>query len=368
MQKHDFPKDLKFILLAAGYGSRWDPLSRAIHKAILPFLNIPFLDFIICYLRYWNIRDIYINLHHLGHSIRDLLHEYFHDCRFHFSVEPALLGTAGGVRKIFSQFGASSAIVMNADSFSPIPFPGLQQYHFAKNSELTLCVKLAKRSLSFTKIFLDANNRVNFEPARNTGKRPFFFTGCHVLNSTILDRLPDNCYADMAKDLMMSPEYNNKIIGYILNKWWIDIGTPQNYLFATKYLLSKLIQNNCNMPWLPAGLFDQQTITINGKTVMLAWKKTKILSTLLQGFNVVANKCTVAENACIKDCVFFEESYAAPYAKLTQCIVGPFVKIPAHAHYDCKLIISKSWLAHYCSFPSEPLYQEDGENVLIDIS
>lgn len=367
MQKHDIPKDLKFILLAAGYGSRWDPLSKVIHKACLPFLNIPFIEFIICYLRYWDIRNVYINLYHLGHSISELLSESSHDCKFHFSIEPELLGTAGGVRKIFSSFGESSALVMNSDSFSPIPFSRLCQYHFSNNSEITLCVKMAKKSLPFTKIFLNANNRMSFEPASNTGKCHFFFTGYYILNSSFLNHLPDDCYADMAKDLVMSPEYCEKIKAYVLNKWWIDIGTPQNYLSATRYILSKLSKNDYKMPWLPDNLIAQQTLTINKKTAVLAGKKTKILSTLLHEVNVVGNQCTIAENAYIKNCVFFEKSYAAPYTELTHCIVGPFVNIPANAHYDSKMVISKPWLSHHCSLPAESLYQEDGENMLIDI-
>ena len=64
---------MKAMILAAGVGSRLDPLTRNIPKPMVPIVNRPVIEHIIDLLRRHNFTEIMINLHYLGDTISNYL-------------------------------------------------------------------------------------------------------------------------------------------------------------------------------------------------------------------------------------------------------------------------------------------------------
>ena len=61
------------MILAAGQGKRLRPLTARIPKALVPVGGRPMIEYPLCLLRYYGIRDIIVNLHHLGTEIEAYL-------------------------------------------------------------------------------------------------------------------------------------------------------------------------------------------------------------------------------------------------------------------------------------------------------
>jgi NDP-sugar pyrophosphorylase family protein len=57
---------MKAMILAAGVGSRLDPLTRNVPKPMVPILNRPVMEYLIELLKKHNFTDIMVNLHYLG--------------------------------------------------------------------------------------------------------------------------------------------------------------------------------------------------------------------------------------------------------------------------------------------------------------
>ena len=96
---------MKAIILAAGKGERLAAVTREIPKPMIRLKGKPVLQYNIELCRKFGIMDLYVNTHHLGHMITD----YFGDgnrlgVKIQYSYENELLGTAGAVRKIASEF------------------------------------------------------------------------------------------------------------------------------------------------------------------------------------------------------------------------------------------------------------------------
>ena len=91
---------MKAVLLAAGKGERLGKLTQGIPKPMIPTDGKPILEWNIELCRKYGITELFINLFHLPHIIK----EYFGDgSRFGVSIkyseEAELLGTAGGVKQ-----------------------------------------------------------------------------------------------------------------------------------------------------------------------------------------------------------------------------------------------------------------------------
>src|SRR5689334_18308624 len=84
------------MVLAAGLGSRLGELSSERPKPLLPVADVPLIKYVLALLAGHGVREVAINLHHLGEQI---VHEV-NDPTIHWSRESEILGTGGGVKRV----------------------------------------------------------------------------------------------------------------------------------------------------------------------------------------------------------------------------------------------------------------------------
>src|SRR5215510_5581321 len=94
---------MKAMVMAAGAGTRLQPLTFSVPKPMVPVANRPVLEYTLDNLRRHGIAEVVLNLH----SYPQMIQNHFKDgsrwgIRIRYSHEPKLLGTAGGVKKVAS--------------------------------------------------------------------------------------------------------------------------------------------------------------------------------------------------------------------------------------------------------------------------
>jgi MurNAc alpha-1-phosphate uridylyltransferase len=118
---------MKAMILAAGRGERLRPLTDRIPKPMLTVRGRPLLEHQLQWLVRAGIREVVINLHHLGEQIR----AHFGDGRefgvaIRYSLEPELLDTGGGIVKALPLLGPDPFLVLNGDIFTTFPFAAVE--------------------------------------------------------------------------------------------------------------------------------------------------------------------------------------------------------------------------------------------------
>ncbi len=108
---------LQGVLLAAGLGTRLRPLTLFRPKALIPLYGIPLIEYGIAHLSAAGCSSIAVNLHHHADMLRDWLkrEEGRLGVRLELFEEPELLGTGGGLARIFAELPAGPCLVQNAD-------------------------------------------------------------------------------------------------------------------------------------------------------------------------------------------------------------------------------------------------------------
>ena len=106
------------VILVGGEGTRLRPLTSNTPKAMVPVLNRPFLEHILCHLQSHGVETVVLALGHLSQSVLD----YFGDgsrvgLKLVYSVENQPLGTAGPI-KLAERYLAGRFLVLNGDVFS----------------------------------------------------------------------------------------------------------------------------------------------------------------------------------------------------------------------------------------------------------
>jgi NDP-sugar pyrophosphorylase family protein len=231
----------KAMVLAAGEGTRLRPLTLTTPKAMVPIGGRPLLAHTLAWLKKYGITEIGINLHYLGQNIID----YFGDgaaygLKITYSQEPALLGTAGGVKKLESLFHGSRFAVIYADVLAEFDLNAMATFHFKNGSFATLALSSVPNPNQKGIVELDNQSRIlNFteKPLQGTEKSNLASGGIYILEPEVLDYIPSTGPADFGFDIF--PALLNQgrpLYGYVLppSAYLLDIGSLEKYRQANE--------------------------------------------------------------------------------------------------------------------------------------
>ncbi|MGZ3440519.1 MAG: nucleotidyltransferase family protein, partial [Polyangia bacterium] len=166
------------LILAAGFGTRLGALSDERPKPLLPVCDIPLIRYAVALLRGAGIDEIAVNLHHHGELIRAELGD-----RFHYSEEPTILGTGGGIAKLadwLTSGGRDSFVVVNGKIVSDIDIAAALRHHDATNASATMLVREVPDAQKWGAIDVGDDGRVTGIIGQGApGAHACMFTGVH---------------------------------------------------------------------------------------------------------------------------------------------------------------------------------------------
>ncbi len=241
------------MLLAAGRGTRFRPVTDFIPKSLFPFLNVPLALAHLERLGRAGVPEVGINLHHLGEAIQaglQALPSGFPKVRFFH--EPQILGTAGALRNAAAWLSDGDFLVVNSDAAIEPDFAALLSRHREGGHAATLLVTENPEPARFTPLAAEGDRIASFGA---DSAWPLLYTGVCVLSPRLLPRIPSgerSLVADLWQPLLVE---RREEIGWVFHDGpFSDLGTPRDFLRATRQALTR------GGPFLSAGgKFDPKT-------------------------------------------------------------------------------------------------------------
>lgn len=256
---------MKAMILAAGKGTRVQPITHDIPKPMVPIVKKPVMESILQLLSQHGVDEVVINTSHLASSIEN----YFRDgsqfgMNIAYSFEGKIvdgvckgeaLGSAGGLKKIqnFSGFFDDTFIVLCGDALIDLDISAALEFHKNTRSMATIVLKdVARNEVSkYGVVQTDTNGRiVQFQekPDTEMAISTTVNTGIYIFEPEILDYIPDNVDYDIGGDLFPRlVEESVPFYGVSMPFQWIDIGSIPDYWNANKLALNGQI-NNFKLP------------------------------------------------------------------------------------------------------------------------
>ncbi|HEV8609775.1 MAG TPA: NDP-sugar synthase [Thermoanaerobaculia bacterium] len=226
------------MLLAAGRGVRFRPVTESVPKPLFPYLNVPLVRTHLARLADAGVSEVGINLHHLGDAIEKYLAEQPGPApAVRFFREPTILGTAGALANAADWLSDDDFLVVNADAAIEPDFGALIARHRESRRAATLLVTENSEPARFTPLGSERDRIVSFggQPAW-----PLLHTGVCVLAPRLLGRIPDGerqLVADLWQPLL---DEGREEIGWLLHEGpSSDLGTPRDFLRATRQALTR---------------------------------------------------------------------------------------------------------------------------------
>ena len=216
------------MLLAAGHGSRMEPLSSWIAKPALDVLGRPLLASSLAHLRAFGCVRIAANLHRHPEQVEAALRGASGGgAKVLLSREAALLGGAGGVAAARALLGDGSLLVANADVWAELDLAPLRAA--LGEDSIVLALTAHPDPARWSSVLLDDDGRVAaFLPAGARPHRtPYLFTGFQLLGAGAVAALP----APPAewRPVWLAAQERSLLRGVIVTGCWREAGTPAAY-------------------------------------------------------------------------------------------------------------------------------------------
>ena len=231
---------MKAMVLAAGLGTRMRPLTLLRAKPVLPVMNQPLLHWTLDLLKKSGVTDVMINLHYLPETVMEAIgNGRAFGLKVSYSHETKILGTGGGPRKVRDFFGDEPFILVNGDMVFDFDLRSLVERHRKAEARATLALRPNPDPKRYPPVRTKRGGRVTWLPGvAGKGKgTPSLFTGIHVIDPAILDRL-DPGPSDTVRDLYAPlVEEGETVLGVRASGHWFDIGSPLLYLSSHRALL-----------------------------------------------------------------------------------------------------------------------------------
>ncbi len=221
------------MILAAGFGTRLKPITDYIPKPLVPILNKPLIEYTIDLLARHKITDIYINLHYLMDSLATYLGDgKKYGVKITYSKEKEILGTGGGIKKCEKFLKDGPFLVINSDILLDIDLFDLIQKHEESGALATMVLRKHPESKKYGEFSVDENGLiVNFLGKGENISNHYMFTGVHLLEPEVFNYLETSRFSSIIDSFYRKAFDDGKaLLGYIMEGYWSDVGTLDNYL------------------------------------------------------------------------------------------------------------------------------------------
>ena len=231
---------MKAMILAAGEGTRLQPLTLSTPKVLLPVAGVPLIQHILAWLRIHSIYDVAINLHYRGQAIINTLGDGSKmDMRIKYSPEEIILGTAGGVKRAGAFFDGPF-VVHYGDVLTDFSLTEMMKFHHSKKATATLSILKVSEPRSAGVVEMDTEGRISSfveKPVERAVSSNLESGGTYILEKEVLDYIPADGPSDFGHDVfpvILSEDL--PVYGYVLkdDDYLVDIGTIEKYRQANE--------------------------------------------------------------------------------------------------------------------------------------
>ena len=251
---------MKGLILAGGKGTRLRPLTINTPKPIVPVANSPFLLYQVDLMQSGGIEEIILSLSYQPRKIEDLLKDGTdYGTRIRYAVEANPLGT-GGAFKNAEEHIDSTTVVFNGDVLTSIDLSAVIALHRERKAVATIVLTPVDNPSAYGLVETTADGWVKRfveKPGPNEITCNTINAGIYILEPSVLKYMPKGEPYSFERGLFPTLLENKEpVLSYVLDRYWIDIGTPRKYLEVHHDILAGRFVSGRTAP----SLLDRSTL------------------------------------------------------------------------------------------------------------
>lgn len=322
---------MKAMVLAAGVGSRLDPLTTQFPKPLVPVGNRPVMEHLLKLLKKHGFEDVVSNLHYLPEKIKN----YFGNgsslgMNIDFRYEEELSGDAGGVRACREFFGQETFVVLMGDLLTDADLLRVYKEHKRKGALATIGIKQVEDVSQFGVVL---SNKEGFitgfqeKPAPEVALSNCASTGIYILEPEIFDYMPKAGSYGFGRQLFPSlVQQGLPVLAVDLESYWTDVGTINQYRQSNFDVLDRVFKADLDFEKHERGYLGADSKIDSGVSIegsLMLGKRSHLASGVrIKGRVIIGDNCRIERNAYLEDTIVWSNTVVEENASLKHCIVG----------------------------------------------
>ncbi len=317
---------MQAIVMAGGEGSRLRPLTTNRPKPLVPVGNKPIMEYILNLLAQHGIQDVVATLHYLADEIRS----YFDDgsdynVKLSYSIEDIPVGTAGSVKRAEGFLKDGPYLIISGDALTDCDLTKAYEFHKSHGAIATVILYRVSNPLEYGMVTQDENGRIlRFleKPSWSEVFSDTVNTGMYILEPEILELMERGKFYDWSQDIFpMLLQAGKPIYGYVMDEYWCDIGTLNQYYEAQEAVLSEKTNLRPAGEEVRPGIWVGQNCVIDEEATLIPpvclGRGCKIKKNVKIGpYTIIADNALIEESAQIEHSIIWDSPYIGHNVKI----------------------------------------------------
>ncbi len=229
--------DNPVFLMAGGFGTRLQPLTRNCPKPMLKVGDKPILETILLSFIDAGFHDFYISTHFMPEVIKN----YFGDgtkwnVRITYVHEESPLGTGGALGLLPDNLPDLPLLLMNGDILTKVDFQQFLSFHNAHDGVATICVREYEHQVPYG--VLESDGIQILSMVEKPIHRHFVNAGIYCLSPEVIKSVPKKIKIDLPTHLDLCMKRGQVVNMFPLHEYWLDIGKHEDFSQAQIDVLS----------------------------------------------------------------------------------------------------------------------------------
>lgn len=306
---------MKAVVLVGGEGTRLRPLTDTMPKPLVSLVDRPILDHVLDHLGRHGVGEVVLSSAYLEEKFRDFLGRR-REPRITWITEADPLGTGGAIVHALGALDTDQPfLALNGDILTDLDLTALVARHREREAAATIALQHVEDARPFGLVATETDGRVlEFREKPADPVPGDVNAGTYVLEPSALQGWAADTNVSIEREIFPKLIADGRpLYGFANDAYWIDLGTPEQYLRASFDLLDGLVGG--------AEGYEAPHIESSG-----------VHEDGIVGHHVVARPgASVAANAAVEESVLLEGAVVDGSAVVRRSILGPNAHVREHA-------------------------------------
>jgi len=224
-------------VLAGGFGTRLRSAVPDRPKALAEILGRPYIFHLLDRLARLGLRRVVLCTGHLAGQLERELGGAYRGMDLLFSREDEPLDTAGALRLALHRRPAPLALVLNGDSLTDADLGAFHAWFLDSGLPAALLLHPVEDAARYGRVELDGQGRVRRFAEKGAAGPGSINAGVYLLRPEALSGIAPGQAASLERDVFPQLAAAGRLGGYEAAARFLDIGTPEAYAGAGRFLL-----------------------------------------------------------------------------------------------------------------------------------